>query len=53
MTKQNNKNGELSASLKNNLKLRKKQTIDRDNKKIIGKRIKKIGVPGLDLNVKS
>ena len=53
MTKKNIKNDSLSASLKNNLKLRKKQIIDRDNKKIIGKRTKKIGVLGLDLNVKS
>ena len=52
MTKTNIKNEELSTSLKNNLKLRKKQIIDRDNKKIIGKRTKKIGVSGLDLNVK-
>ena len=46
------KNEELSTALKNNLKLRKKQISDRDKKKIIGKRIKKIGVSGLDLNVK-
>ena len=30
--------------------MRKKQILDRDKKKIIGKRIKKIGVSGLDLN---
>ena len=53
MIKKNIKNEVLSASLKNNLKLRKKQIVDRDNKKIIGKRTKKIGVAGLDLNVKS
>ena len=52
MTKNNIKNEELSTSLKNNLKLRKKQIIDRDKKKIIGKRLKKIGVLRLDLNVK-
>ena len=52
MIKKNIKNEVLSASLKNNLKLRKKQIVDRDNKKIIGKRTKKIGVSGLDLNVK-
>ena len=52
MIKKNIKNDELSSSLKNNLKLRKKQTVDRDNKKIIGKRTKKIGVSRLDLNVK-
>ncbi len=53
MIKKDIKNEVLSASLKNNLKLRKKQIIDRDNKKIIGKRTKKIGISGLDLNVKS
>ena len=53
MTKKNIKNDKLSASLKNNLKLRKKQIVDRDDKKITGKRIKKIGILGLDLNVKS
>ena len=52
MIKKNIKNDELSLSLKNNLKLRKKQILDRDKKKIIGKRSKKIGVSGLDLNVK-
>ena len=52
MIKKNIKNDELSSSLKNNLKLRKKQIVDRDKKKIIGKRTKKIGVSGLDLNVK-
>ena len=52
MMKKPNKNEVLSQSLKNNLKLRKKQIIDRDNKKVIGKRTKKIGVSGLDLNVK-
>ena len=53
MAKKNIKDEELSKSLKDNLKLRKKQIIDRDNKKIIGKRTKKIGVSGLDLNVES
>ena len=52
MIKKNIQNEVLSASLKKNLKLRKKQSVDRDNKKIIGKRTKKIGVSGLDLNVK-
>tara|TARA_X000000950_G_scaffold248023_1_gene306787 strand:+ start:105 stop:263 length:159 start_codon:yes stop_codon:yes gene_type:complete len=52
MIKKNIKNDELSSSLKNNLKLRKKQMVDRDNKKIIGKRTKEIGVSGLNLNVK-
>ena len=33
----------LSASLKSNLKLRKKQISERDDNKIIGKRINKIG----------
>ena len=53
MTKKHIKNEELSVSLKNNLKLRKKQVVERDNKKIVGKRTRKIGVSGLDLNVKS
>ena len=53
MIKKNIKNDELSSSLKNNLKLRKKQITERDNKKIIGKRTKKIGVSGLDLNGES
>ena len=52
MIKKNIKNEVLSASLKNNLKLRKKQILDRDKKKIIGKRTKKIGVSRLDLDVK-
>ena len=52
MIKKNIKNDKLSSSLKNNLKLRKKQILDRDKKKINGKRTKKIGVSGLDLNVK-
>ena len=44
MTKKNIDNeNNLSASLKNNLKLRKKQVSERDDNKIIGKRINKIG----------
>ena len=44
MTKKNIDNeNNLSASLKNNLKLRKKQVLERDDNKIIGKRINKIG----------
>ena len=43
-------NYELSNSLKKNLKLRKKQTSERDNKEIIGKRTQKIGVSKLVLN---
>ena len=39
-----------SCSLKKNLKLRKKQVSERDNKEIIGKRTQKIGVSRLDLN---
>ena len=44
MTKKNidDKNN-LSASLKSNLKLRKKQVSERDDNKIVGKRINKIG----------
>ena len=43
-------NHALSSSLKKNLKLRKKQGSERDNKKIIGKRTQKIGISRLDLN---
>ena len=44
MTKKNIDNeNNLSASLKRNLKLRKKQVSERDDNKIIGKRINKIG----------
>ena len=44
MTKKNSDNeNNLSASLKRNLKLRKKQVSERDNNKIIGKRTNKIG----------
>ena len=44
MTKKNIDNeNNLSASLKSNLKLRKKQISERDENKIIGKRINKIG----------
>ena len=53
MIKRNAKNDQLSASLKENLKLRKKQITDRDNKKIIGKRTTKIGISRLDLDSKS
>ncbi len=44
MTKKNiNNEDNLSASLKKNLKLRKKQVSERDDNKIIGKRTNKIG----------
>ena len=44
MTKKNNDyENNLAASLKNNLKLRKKQVLERDDNKIIGKRTNKIG----------
>ena len=44
MTKKNIDNeNKLSALLKNNLKLRKKQVSERDESKIIGKRTNKIG----------
>tara|TARA_B100000700_G_C14435603_1_gene574690 strand:+ start:159 stop:323 length:165 start_codon:yes stop_codon:yes gene_type:complete len=43
MTKKNKNNNDLSASLKKNLQLRKKQVSDRDDKEIIGKRTNKIG----------
>ena len=51
MTKKNIDNeNNLSASLKRNLKLRKKQVLERDNKKIIGKRTNKIGQSRLFIN---
>ena len=44
MTKKNKNNyNDLSASLKKNLKLRKKQVLERDAKEIFGKRTSKIG----------
>ena len=44
MTKKKSDNeNNLSASLKRNLKLRKKQVSERDDNKIIGKRTNKIG----------
>lgn len=53
MIRKSIKDEKLSASLKDNLKLRKKQITDRDNKKITGKRTIKIGIPRLDLNAKN
>ena len=51
MTKKNSDNeNNLSASLKRNLKLRKKQVSERDGIKIIGKRINKIGQSRLFTN---
>ena len=47
--KSNNENN-LSASLKRNLKLRKKQVSERDNNKIIGKRTNNIGQSRLLVN---
>ena len=44
MTKKNiDYKNNLSASLKSNLRLRKKQVSERDESKIIGKRTNKIG----------
>ena len=44
MTKKNSDNEDnLSACLKKNLKLRKKQVSERDDNKIVGKRTNKIG----------
>ena len=43
----------MKKEIKENLKLRKKQINDRDNKKIIGKRTTKIGISRLDLDSKS
>ena len=51
MTKKNSNNeNNLSASLKRNLKLRKKQISERDDNKIIGKRTNKIGQSRLFAN---
>ena len=50
MIKKMKENNALSDLLKKNLKLRKKQLSERDNKEIIGKRTQKIGVSRLDLN---
>ena len=47
--KRDNENN-LSASLKRNLKLRKKQVLERDDNKIIGKRTNKIGQSRLFIN---
>ena len=47
--KSDNENN-LSASLKRNLKLRKKQISERDDNKIIGKRTYKIGQSRLIIN---
>ena len=45
--KNQNKNDILSNALRNNLKLRKKQTLSRDKNNITGKRKDKIGVSNL------
>ena len=51
MTKKKSYNeNNLSASLKRNLKLRKKQVLERDENKIIGKRTNKIGQSRLFIN---
>jgi hypothetical protein len=51
MTKKNiDYENNLAASLKSNLKLRKKQVSERDDKKIIGKRTNKIGQSRLFYN---
>ena len=51
MTKKNSNNeNNLSASLKRNLKLRKKQVSEREDNKIIGKRTNKIGKSRLFAN---
>ena len=50
MTNKNKNNHDyLSESLKKNLKLRKKQVLERNDKKIIGNRTNKIGVSRLNL----
>ena len=42
-----NKKEQLSSALKENIKLRKKQTSKRDEKKIKGKRLLKVGYSSL------
>ena len=51
MIEKKSQNDSLSLSLKKNLKLRKKQVLERENKNIIGKRTKKIGLSRLNLDV--
>lgn len=48
--KKSNDENNLSASLKRNLQLRKKQVSERDDNKIIGKRTNKIGQSRLFIN---
>ena len=51
MTKKNKDyENNLAASLKSNLKLRKRQVSERDENKIIGKRTNKIGQSRLFIN---
>ena len=50
MIKKGKDDNDLSLSLKKNLKLRKKQVLERDDRNIIGKRTQKIGVSRLGLN---
>ena len=51
MVNKKSQNDSLSISLKKNLKLRKKQVLEREKENIIGKRTKKIGLSRLNLNV--
>ena len=50
MIKKGKDDNDLSNSLKKNLKLRKKQVLERDDRNIIGKRTQKIGVSRLSPN---
>ncbi len=52
MINKDKRNCFLSNSLKNNLKLRKKQISERDKNEIIGKRLSKIGVSKLEIKDK-
>tara|TARA_Y200000002_G_C22587161_1_gene623476 strand:+ start:113 stop:283 length:171 start_codon:yes stop_codon:yes gene_type:complete len=45
--KTDNKKEQLSLNLRENLKLRKKQIIERDQKNIKGKRLSKVGFSSL------
>ena len=50
MVKKHTQKDSLSISLKKNLKLRKKQVLERKKENIIGKRTKKIGLSRLNLD---
>jgi hypothetical protein len=49
--KKEKENNNLSISLKKNLRLRKKQAFERNDKKIIGKRTTKLGISQLNFTI--